>query len=178
MPPFQLWTRPSVQGVSFWLAKAIGLWPWLPSSCNRAVSELASTWITQGLPKSAIDMGCVVASHNLSFSVWKAWFSWCPKEFCLKLSLLWGQLMVLQSLQNWGYNLENMRKSNHPPDLLLGFWDLHVLNGGHFIRIWAPFIRSDDMPHKFDLALSKATFLNIKCETRLFDDLQKLFQIH
>jgi len=86
--------------------------------------------------------------------------------------------MVLQSLQNWGYNLENMRKSNHPPDLLLGFWDLHVLNGGHFIRIWAPFIRSDDMPHKFDLALSKATFLNIKCETRLFDDLQKLFQIY
>jgi len=34
------------------------------------------------------------------------------------------------------------------------------------------------MPPKFDLALSKATFLNIKCETRVFDDLQKLFQFH
>ena len=33
------------------------------------VFELASAWSIQVLPKSAMDMGCVVASHNLSFSV-------------------------------------------------------------------------------------------------------------
>jgi len=65
------------------------------------VSELASTWIIQGLPKSAIDMGCADASHNLSFSVWKAWFSLVPQGILFEtLFFLWGQLKVLQSLQN------------------------------------------------------------------------------